>query len=269
MAAAAVAEDPDGTAEAAFDSAAGPCPTVLPANGADIVSKRVHSKKGNGDRDKERVSLGHLFSLADSVDQGLMWVGSVAAVVTGAARPFFMIYFGKTLDGLNSTGDLRSIVANFAIIFVIVGAVASITGFIAVYSWTIAGDRQATRMKQQYVKGILRQDMGWFDEHPAGQLPTLVTNRLATIADGIGSKIPIAIMNGFSCIGLFIVAFWQDPQLAAILLACLPLVGFATVVVTKLMTRAQTASQGFYAASGGIANEVSDSPIDESTNPMR
>eukprot|EP00611_Tribonema_gayanum_P021176 TRINITY_DN4025_c0_g1_i3.p3 TRINITY_DN4025_c0_g1~~TRINITY_DN4025_c0_g1_i3.p3 ORF type:complete len:125 (+),score=12.92 TRINITY_DN4025_c0_g1_i3:1007-1381(+) len=62
------------------------------------------------------------------------------------------------------------------------------------------------------------QDMGWFDEHPAGQLPTLVTNRLATIADGIGSKIPIAIMNGFSCIGLFIVAFWQDPQLAAILL---------------------------------------------------
>ncbi|KAG5193165.1 P-loop containing nucleoside triphosphate hydrolase protein [Tribonema minus] len=273
MAAAAVAEDPDGTAEAAFDSAAarGPCPTVLPANGADIVNKRVHSKKGNGDRDKERVSLGQLFSLADSVDQGLVWVGSVAAAVTGAARPFFMIYFGKTLDGLNSTGDLRSIVANFAIIFVIVGAVASITGFVAVYSWTIAGDRQATRMKQQYVKGILRQaarmkqqyvkgilrqDMGWFDEHPAGQLPTLVTNRLATIADGIGSKIPIAIMNGFSCIGLFIVAFWQDPQLAAILLACLPLVGFATVVVTKLMTRAQTASQGFYAASGGIANEV-------------
>ena len=37
-------------------------------------------------------------------------------------------------------------------------------------------------MRREYVKAILKQDIGWFDEHPAGQLPTAVTSNMAKVS---------------------------------------------------------------------------------------
>lgn len=34
-----------------------------------------------------------------------------------------------------------------------------------------------------------RQDIGWFDEHPAGELPSAVTSAMAKVQDGIGRKV--------------------------------------------------------------------------------
>lgn len=34
-----------------------------------------------------------------------------------------------------------------------------------------------------------RQDIGWFDEHPAGELPSAVTSAMAKIQDGVGRKV--------------------------------------------------------------------------------
>lgn len=48
------------------------------------------------------------------------------------------------------------------------------------------------------MKGILKQDIGWFDEHPAGQLPTAVTANMAKVQDGLGRKIGDIVLNGIS-----------------------------------------------------------------------
>lgn len=57
---------------------------------------------------------------------------------------------------------------------------------------------QALRLRRAYVKSILRQDVGWFDEHPAGQLPTAVTANMAKVQDGLGRKVGDIIMNALS-----------------------------------------------------------------------
>lgn len=54
---------------------------------------------------------------------------------------------------------------------------------------------QALRMRRAYVTAILRQDIGWFDEHPAGQLPTAVTANMAKVQDGIGRKFGDILLN--------------------------------------------------------------------------
>lgn len=53
-------------------------------------------------------------------------------------------------------------------------------------------------MRRSYVKCILKQDIGWFDEHPAGQLPTSVTANMAKVQDGIGRKCGDIVLNGLS-----------------------------------------------------------------------
>lgn len=39
------------------------------------------------------------------------------------------------------------------------------------------------------------QDIGWFDEHPAGELPGVVTAAMGDIQDGIGRKVPLESMT--------------------------------------------------------------------------
>lgn len=46
------------------------------------------------------------------------------------------------------------------------------------------------------MKAILKQDVGWFDEHPTGQLPTAVTTNMAKVQDGLGRKIGDIVSNG-------------------------------------------------------------------------
>lgn len=57
---------------------------------------------------------------------------------------------------------------------------------------------QALRMRRAYVQCILKQDIGWFDEHPAGQLPTAVTANMAKVQDGLGRKVGDIVFNGLS-----------------------------------------------------------------------
>ncbi len=40
-----------------------------------------------------------------------------------------------------------------------------------------------------------RQDIVWFDEHPAGEMPSAVTSAMAKIQDGIGRKVCMRVLR--------------------------------------------------------------------------
>lgn len=63
---------------------------------------------------------------------------------------------------------------------------------------TNASVPQALRIRRAYVKSILKQDVGWFDEHPAGQLPTAVTTNISKMQDGLGRKIGDIVSNALA-----------------------------------------------------------------------
>jgi ATP-binding cassette, subfamily B (MDR/TAP), member 1 len=119
--------------------------------------------------------------------QMLMLFGTVAALVTSAGQPFFVVYFGKAVDGFSDTGaDIRSIVNEFCLIFVVTAVITGISGALQVRLWTLAGERMSVRLKEQYAGAILRQDIGWFDSlGGSGQLPTMVTSLMAKVSDGM------------------------------------------------------------------------------------
>lgn len=53
-------------------------------------------------------------------------------------------------------------------------------------------------MRRAYVQCILKQDIGWFDANPAGQIPTAVTANMAKVQDGLGRKMGDILLNGLS-----------------------------------------------------------------------
>ena len=58
------------------------------------------------------------------------------------------------------------------------------------YCWTRTGERQAARMRQRYLKAVLRQDVGYFDLHvtSTSDVITCVSSDSLVIQDVLSEK---------------------------------------------------------------------------------
>ncbi|CAN0110337.1 unnamed protein product, partial [Ectocarpus fasciculatus] len=147
--------------------------------------------------------------------------------------PNFILVFGDVMDELNGDNILDTVLF-----------------------WNVAGEQVSLKLKKEYVRAILRQDIGWFDEHPAGELPSAVTAAMAKIQDGVGRKIADIIMNFTVFLATFIIAFTELPKLAAVLLACFPFIAISTFVLVTVVAKATGQGNNHYSKAGGVANEV-------------
>ena len=65
--------------------------------------------------------------------------------------------------------------------FVSVGALNIVTGFFQVSCWTYVGERQTQIFREQYVRAILSQEIGWFDICGASELSTKVADNTGKV----------------------------------------------------------------------------------------
>lgn len=56
--------------------------------------------------------------------------------------------------------------------------------------WTRTAERQTSRMRMEYLKSILRQDVGFFDTQTAG---TSTTNQVVTLISFDANSIQVAL----------------------------------------------------------------------------
>lgn len=215
-------------------------------------------KQKRSGEDLKPVSLRKLFSFADRTERWMMGVGICCAMVVGCGVPASMLFFGHVLDRFNDPVDLKKNVQVIARLAMIFGGVVLLCGFTLSSCWTIAGERQALRMKKAFVQAILRQEVGWFDgqgRNP-GAMPTLVALSMAKVQHGIGRSVPEVAMNLFGAFLSVVVSFYINPTLAAILVACLPAAGLSIAFMAKTASLQAVEGQKHYNEAGSIANEV-------------
>mmetsp|Transcript_14361 Transcript_14361/g.20338 ORF Transcript_14361/g.20338 Transcript_14361/m.20338 type:complete len:1250 (-) Transcript_14361:58-3807(-) len=213
-------------------------------------------KDKDAKKSADSVSIFKLFSLATKQDKIIIAIGTTAALISGLAMPAFIIFFGKILDELNDGTSIKDGVNKLSLIFLIVGVFSMISNGLYVMMFTISGERQSLKIKETYVHAIIHQDIGWFDEHPAGQLPTTVVSLMAKVQDGLGRKLGDSIMNFFGAVFAIIAAFYLNPILSLILLCSIPLIGASVGIVASLMSKANKEGTSHYSQAGGVANEV-------------
>lgn len=54
----------------------------------------------------------------------------------------------------------------------VIGGGVLIASYLQVALWMTAAERQAHRIRQEFLKNVMRQDIGWFDTHEAAELNT-------------------------------------------------------------------------------------------------
>jgi ATP-binding cassette subfamily B (MDR/TAP) protein 1 len=202
-------------------------------------------------------SMMELFGKADAHDIGYMAIGTFAAFLGGVSIPLFNVLFGLMLDNINSNPDsFDKAVRETAMVFAIVGGLSFFIGATQIYCWTVAGEQQAQRFREDYVDSILRQEIGWFDINGAVDLAPRVADLCGKLQDGMGRKFGEVFQFSTQAIASLAVAFYLSWRLTLVLLAAIPGIAIAGMFMINAVTAASAGALEQYGKAGGLATEA-------------
>ncbi|KAF3594022.1 hypothetical protein DY000_02025729 [Brassica cretica] len=174
-------------------------------------------------------SIRSIFMHADGVDWVLMGLGLIGAVGDGFTTPLVLLITSKLMNNLggssfNTETFMQSISKN-AVALLYVACGSWVVCFLEGYCWTRTGERQTARMREKYLRAVLRQDVGYFDLHvtSTSDVITSVSSDSFVIQDVLSEKLPNFLMSASMFVGSYIVGF--------ILLWRLAIVGLPFIVL--------------------------------------
>ena len=116
---------------------------------------------------------------------------------------------------------------------------------------------QSLRIKQEFMRSILKQNMAWFESSTSsGSMATSLISDLQKIEYGIGEPIGNIVNQSRKIVAQFIVCFFYERQLALILLALTPLFLGAIGLIQWSTTKYSSIEGAIKANLGYICNEI-------------
>ncbi|OMO81542.1 hypothetical protein COLO4_23523 [Corchorus olitorius] len=203
-----------------------------------------------------------LFRYADGIDKLLLLFGTLGSIGDGMMSPVNMYILS---GALNDYGDIDQsfsieIVNKYALRLLYCAIGVGVSAFIEGVCWTRSAERQASRMRMEYLKSVLRQEVGFFDNQTASsstfQVISTVTSDAHSIQDTIADKIPNCLAHLTSFVLCLVVAFKLSWRLA---LAALP---FALMFVIpglgfgKLLMNIGAEMKTAYGDAGGVVEQA-------------
>ncbi|KAJ7442269.1 P-loop containing nucleoside triphosphate hydrolase protein [Mycena latifolia] len=228
------------------------------------------------------VSFTQLFRFSTKFELGLDAIALVAGAASGAAQPLMTILFGNLvnqfvqlqavvnqIDGSDPTASANAsamfptVAKNFrhqasllATYLVVIGCGMFICTYTYMYIFVYTAEVNAKRIRERYLKAVLRQDVQFFDEVGAGEVATRIQTDTNLVQQGISEKVPLLVSFVSSFLTGFIVAFVRSWRLALAMCAIFPCIAITGTVMNKYMSRYMEISLKSIAESGSLAEEV-------------
>ncbi|XP_076620069.1 multi drug resistance 49 isoform X1 [Colletes latitarsis] len=120
----------------------------------------------------------------------------------------------------------------------------------------IAASRQIVRVRQMFLRSVLRQDMTWYDINTSTNFASRMTEDLDKMKDGIGEKLGVFTYLMVSFISSIIISFVYGWKLTLVVLSCAPIIVIATAVVAKVQSSLTAQELSAYGQAGSVAEEV-------------
>ncbi|KAJ3073375.1 GTPase-activating protein, partial [Quaeritorhiza haematococci] len=210
-----------------------------------------------------------LFRYADGLDWFCMAVGLFCSLVAGACLPAMTVIFGELIDVFTrwqmapylppsmrvKPEELVAGVEKNTLFMLILGIGTFIVTYIYMGCYVFTGERISHRIRSEYLKAVLRQNIAWFDSEGAGEVATRITNDTLLIQDGISDKIPLAFYHLATFLSAFIIAFVRSWRLTVVLMCIFPFIVIIAGTMQAFNTRFQSRILGYYSVAGTLAEE--------------
>ncbi|KAI9294859.1 P-loop containing nucleoside triphosphate hydrolase protein [Neoconidiobolus thromboides FSU 785] len=208
------------------------------------------------------VSFGKLYTYATPLDKLLMIIGLITSVGAGAALPATSILFGNmiTIMGEFQMGGSPDVfmenISLFATYFVYLGIGVLVCTYIYMACYIYVAERQIHRIREEYLRAVLHQNIAWFDDLGAGEVTTRITSDTNMVQDGIGEKVAIIFQDLATFVSGLVIAFTAEWRLALAVLTIVPVIVITAIVLNKFAGKYTTNGLNFYSAAGTLAEEV-------------
>ncbi|KAI0528833.1 hypothetical protein KFK09_001376 [Dendrobium nobile] len=222
-----------------------------------IKSKKYCDKKAEN---TNIVHIYKLFSFADSADLFLMILGSLGALANGAAMPLMTVLFGNAIQSFGGAKDIHDVVhrvSKVSLDFVYLAVAAGVASFLQVACWMATSERQVARIRNLYLKTLLRQEIAFFDkETVTGDVVGRMSGDSFLIQNAMGEKVGKFIQLISAFIGGFIVAFTRGWLLALVMLSIIPLAAVAVAIVSVIVSKMASKGQTAYAEAAVVVEQT-------------
>lgn len=138
--------------------------------------------------------------------------------------PLFALLWGDMLDSFKSKQDMTSQTLNMLLLFIYIGIAVFISGWIMIAAWMITGERQSIQCRKQYLRSLLRQEIGWFDSINQAELSSQFSADTMAFQGALSDKIPLVLYVIAMAISGLIVAFVKGWLLTLVLLGVFPII---------------------------------------------
>ncbi|KIM85661.1 hypothetical protein PILCRDRAFT_776681 [Piloderma croceum F 1598] len=224
------------------------------------------------------VSFTAMFRFSTPMELFLDFIGLIAATVAGAAQPMMTLIFGKlTQDFVNfaavlkearagnpqAQAGLSAAAAHFrhtasldASYLVYIGVGVLVCTFTYMYIWVYTGEVNAKRIRERYLRAILRQDVRFFDKVGAGEVTTRIQTDTHLVQQGISEKVALVVNLMATFMTGFILAYIRSWRLALALTSILPCIAIAGGGTNKFVSKYMQISTQHVADGGTLAEEV-------------
>ncbi|PHH90831.1 hypothetical protein CDD83_2543 [Cordyceps sp. RAO-2017] len=221
---------------------------------------------GGGDEGGEQGSsfkyLLRVFAYNDAKGWLMNAVALVCIIASGTALPLMDLVFGKFVNTFNdfATGKLspagyRAEVSRSSLYFVYI----FIGKFVLTYIWTVlinvTAIRTTKKLRVDFVRQMLRQEVSFFDA-PSASVSGQITTNGNLVNNGISEKLGLTVQAMASFVTAFVVAFAVQWKLTLIVLAIVPVNVAVTVACVVRDTMLEYRMFDIYGESGSLAQEA-------------
>jgi ABC-type multidrug transport system fused ATPase/permease subunit len=208
--------------------------------------------------EEAKTPQGSIFRFASTTDRLMLALGTFVAFVSGCSQPAQLIVFGNIINAFNDASKSEAVdtVELLALLYFLIGLGTFAVNFLQTAIFTRVAVNITQKIRENYYKALIHQDISFFDREDQGSLSVSVVETSIVIQDGLGEKLGLAIQftsSFFLGIGVGLYFSWQ---LALVLCAILPVMVTLIGLATKAIQKSNKRSTQAYNSAGGYATEI-------------
>ena len=206
------------------------------------------------DSDSSSARVVRLVSMAKSEWQALA-AGTLFLLIGSGMMLLYPQAIRVILDKALSGGNTEDI-DRAALAMVAIFTLQGIAGSLRYYLFTTAGERIVTRLRSDLYARIMRQEIGFFDERPTGELMSRLAADAGVLQNAVSVNVSMGLRHGAMAIGGIALLFYISPTLTALMLSVVPPVALGAVVYGRRVRKLSKKAQDALADAAMVAEET-------------
>lgn len=188
-----------------------------------------------------------------------IFLGISFCLVGGLVYPTYSIFFTQVINVFSlDPNDMKKQGHFWALMFLVLAVTQLITGFSQTFFMGMASENLTSDMRYGLFRNILSQHIGYFDNplHACGRICTRLATDVPNLRSAIDFRLTVVFTSIISIIAGVSLAFYYGWQMALLIVAILPLFGFAQYLRGRRFSGKSSKSAKDFEESGKIAIEA-------------